>query len=131
MATHLLRVKNAAQVVLVCSEKEKVLKGTAMQNLAILEPPEAPGEGGVAGEGLSIAVDREGRISAIGLDHEVDSRTEGCSFERLIDAGGMSVIPGLVDAHTHPVWVGDRVHEFAMKVHVNLRDHLQIDFVTS
>ena len=23
---------------------------------------------------------------------------------------------GLVDAHTHPVWVGDRVHEFAMKV---------------
>lgn len=24
--------------------------------------------------------------------------------------------PGLVDAHTHPVWAGDRVHEFAMKV---------------
>lgn len=23
---------------------------------------------------------------------------------------------GLVDAHTHPVWAGDRVHEFAMKV---------------
>ena len=26
------------------------------------------------------------------------------------------MIPGLVDAHTHPVWEGDRVHEFAMKV---------------
>ena len=25
-------------------------------------------------------------------------------------------IKGLVDAHTHPVWAGDRVHEFAMKV---------------
>ena len=25
---------------------------------------------------------------------------------------------GLVDAHTHPVWAGDRVHEFAMKVNL-------------
>ena len=23
---------------------------------------------------------------------------------------------GLVDGHTHPVWAGDRVHEFAMKL---------------
>jgi cytosine/adenosine deaminase-related metal-dependent hydrolase len=28
----------------------------------------------------------------------------------------MSIVPGLIDAHTHPVWDGDRVHEFAMKV---------------
>ncbi|XP_028305637.1 putative imidazolonepropionase isoform X3 [Gouania willdenowi] len=28
----------------------------------------------------------------------------------------MCVLPGLVDAHTHPVWAGDRVHEFAMKL---------------
>lgn len=27
-----------------------------------------------------------------------------------------SCLSGLVDAHTHPVWAGDRVHEFAMKV---------------
>ena len=26
------------------------------------------------------------------------------------------MIPGLVDGHTHPVWAGDRVHEFAMKL---------------
>ena len=117
MTSHLLRIKNAAQLVLVCSEKEKVLKGTAMQNLAILEPPDRTEEGGTAREeGLSIAVDRGGRITAIGLDREVDSRMDGCSFERCIDASGMSVLPGLVDAHTHPVWVGDRVHEFAMKV---------------
>lgn len=30
------------------------------------------------------------------------------------------VVAGLVDAHTHPVWAGDRVHEFAMKVTVVL-----------
>ncbi|XP_066538045.1 probable imidazolonepropionase isoform X2 [Hoplias malabaricus] len=28
----------------------------------------------------------------------------------------MCVLPGLIDAHTHPVWAGDRVHEFAMKL---------------
>ena len=116
MATHLLRIRNASQLVLVCSEREKALKGTAMQNLAILEPPDTQEEEGGA-TGLSIvAVDREGRISAIGSDHEVDSRMDGCSFERCIDASGMSVVPGLVDTHTHPVWVGHRAHEFAMKV---------------
>jgi imidazolonepropionase-like amidohydrolase len=25
-------------------------------------------------------------------------------------------LPGLVDGHTHPVWAGDRVGEFAMKL---------------
>ena len=60
-----------------------------MQNLALLDIQEV----GVA-SGLSIAVDREGRIAAIGPDHEVDSRMDGCSFERCIDASGMSVVPG-------------------------------------
>ena len=115
MASHLLRIRNASQLVLICSEREKALKGTAMQNLAILEPPDTQEEEGGA-TGLSMSVDREGRIPAIGSDYEVDSRMDGCSFEHCIDASGMSVVLGLVDTHTHPVWVGDRVHEFAMKV---------------
>lgn len=28
----------------------------------------------------------------------------------------MCILPGFVDAHTHPVFAGDRVHEFAMKL---------------
>ncbi len=41
---------------------------------------------------------------------------EKYSFEQIIDASGSCLLPGLVDAHTHPVWAGDRVHEFSMKV---------------
>ena len=84
MASHLLRIRNASQLVLVCSGREKALKGTATQNLAILELPDDNQEVGV-GTGLSIPVDKKGRIAAIGTDHEVDSRMESCSFERCID----------------------------------------------
>ena len=71
MASHLLRISNASQLVLVCSGREKALKGTAMKNLAILDIQEV----GVA-SGLSIY--RERWIAAIGPDHEVDSRMDGC-----------------------------------------------------
>ena len=38
------------------------------------------------------------------------------NFEQKINAQNCSIIPGLVDAHTHPVWDGDRINEFKMKV---------------
>lgn len=55
-------------------------------------------------------------IAAVGLDQEVEAQFPGASWATVVDAKGHSVVPGLVDAHTHPVWAGDRVHEFAMKV---------------
>lgn len=33
-----------------------------------------------------------------------------------IDASGRAVVPGLVDAHTHPVWAGDRAAEFEQRI---------------
>lgn len=84
------------------------MTGPSMNELAILNAANS--------EGLSIAVGRDGNILCIGKDSEVSSALSGCEFDEVVDAGGCSVIPGLVDAHTHPVWVGDRVHEFAMKV---------------
>jgi imidazolonepropionase-like amidohydrolase len=30
-----------------------------------------------------------------------------------------SIVPGFVDSHTHPVWVGDRINEFKKKVNIN------------
>ena len=49
-------------------------------------------------------------------DAELDTRFSSWRFEKELDAGGLAVVPGLVDAHTHPVWEGDRVNEFALKV---------------
>ena len=52
----------------------------------------------------------------MGGDAEIENRYAKSSFERVLDVSGKTIVPGLVDAHTHPVWAGDRVHEFAMKV---------------
>ncbi|WAR25233.1 HUTI-like protein, partial [Mya arenaria] len=58
----------------------------------------------------------DGCIVDIGLDSDVRRRNPDVTADDVIDASGKSIIPGLVDAHTHPVWAGDRVHEFAMKL---------------
>ena len=73
MASHLLRIRNASQLVLVCSGREKNIHA---------EPghPCIQEVGGASGLS-AIAVDREGRIVAIGPDHEVDFRMDRCSFE--------------------------------------------------
>lgn len=52
----------------------------------------------------------------MGKDADIAAKYTGVSFGRTVDLRGKSVVPGLVDGHTHPVWDGDRVHEFAMKV---------------
>jgi imidazolonepropionase len=36
--------------------------------------------------------------------------------EELVDAGGMAVVPGFVDAHTHLIFAGSRENELAMKL---------------
>jgi imidazolonepropionase len=58
----------------------------------------------------------DGRIVAIGSTQEIDAQYSGAKFGYELDLTGKSVVPGLCDAHTHPVWSGDRVHEFAMKL---------------
>ncbi|KAK1169029.1 putative imidazolonepropionase [Acipenser oxyrinchus oxyrinchus] len=98
-----LLVKNAKQVVLVCTNGEKFLTGKEMQNIAVIE-------------NASLVIGKDGLLKAVGPVDRIDSQFQGASFETVIDASGMCVTPGLIDAHTHPVWAGDRVHEFAMKL---------------
>src|SRR5438309_8156000 len=57
---------------------------------------------------------REGRVVWIGDDRDLEAQVtlDG----DLLDAAGACVIPGLVDAHTHPVFAGSRADEFAERV---------------
>lgn len=59
---------------------------------------------------------RDGTIAWVGPDSEVGVKFPGVRWGRVVEAFGRAVVPGLVDGHTHPVWAGDRVHEFALKV---------------
>jgi imidazolonepropionase len=101
--THRLRILNAAQVVTVVNNGERHLRGAAMNTVAVIE------NGGVV-------IGADGRILLVGPSAEVAERTKHDTFERDVDATGKCVLPGFVDAHTHPVWSGDRCHEFHMKL---------------
>lgn len=58
----------------------------------------------VAGAGLFV---RDGLIERVGkIEALIDADTD------VVDAGGRVVLPGFVDAHTHPVFAGTRVDEF-------------------
>jgi imidazolonepropionase len=56
---------------------------------------------------------RGGRIERIGSDAEIASGIT--SDYQVVDAGGRSVLPGFVDAHTHPVFGGTRVDEYELR----------------
>ncbi|XP_043569236.1 probable imidazolonepropionase isoform X2 [Chiloscyllium plagiosum] len=98
-----LLVRNAAQLVQVSDSGAQYLGKAEMQRLVVIT-------------GASIVINREGLIEAVGPNELIQSKYTGVTFDQEIDACGMCVLPGLVDAHTHPVWAGDRVHEFAMKL---------------
>jgi imidazolonepropionase len=53
---------------------------------------------------------KDGRIERVGSRKEIESLiTNECE---VVDAGGRAVLPGFVDAHTHPVFAGTRASEF-------------------
>jgi imidazolonepropionase len=53
------------------------------------------------------------RIEAVGTSREL---IEQYPHEQQLDVGGKVVMPGLVDAHTHLVFAGDRAAEFEMRL---------------
>ena len=67
-------------------------------------------------ENGTIVINNEGLIEDVGPTQLLDSKFQNARFDVDLDGTGKSVIPGLVDGHTHPVWAGDRCHEFAAKL---------------
>jgi len=85
--------------------------------LVTLAGPQRPRVGAELNE-LSIIPDGamlvdEGRIVAVGSSAEIAKQVSATT--ETIDASGKTVLPGFVDAHTHPVFGGDRVDEFEMR----------------
>ena len=75
------------------------LRGAEMDRLQVI----ADGAFGVRG----------GKVAAVGTSEELESRYEA---RESISARGQVVLPGFVDAHTHPVFVGTREREFDQRL---------------
>jgi imidazolonepropionase len=56
---------------------------------------------------------RDGRVIQTGAQSEIE-KLIGADCE-VVDAGNRVVMPGFVDAHTHPVFAGNRADEFEMR----------------
>ncbi|CAI4232498.1 unnamed protein product [Auanema sp. JU1783] len=65
---------------------------------------------------LSVLVDSHGIIKYIGNEAGALKLLGDIEPDEKLDALGGVLIPGFVDGHSHPVFAGDRVHEFAMKL---------------
>ncbi len=90
-----LAILNCSQVVtLTGADRARV--GQEMRELAIVAP--------------GALLVRGALVERVGTNSEIESRIDdNCT---VVDAGGRVVLPGFVDAHTHPLFAGTRVDEF-------------------
>ncbi|WP_049937982.1 imidazolonepropionase [Haloplanus natans] len=58
----------------------------------------------------------DGTVVAVGSTAEVTREYPAETAETAVDATGKTVLPGYVDPHTHAVFAGERVDEFAAKL---------------
>ena len=91
---------NAAQVVRVSADGERVQAGPAMRELAIIE------NGSVLME--------DGKIAWVGRERDLPPRLPPNTD--VIDVAGKIVLPGLVDSHTHLIFAGTREEEFEQRL---------------
>ena len=103
----LIVIHSLRQIVQVENNRSRELTGSRMNDVSALESEN---------NDLAILVNGDGCIEAIGPNDEILKQAQDLNVENELDASGKVAIPGLVDGHTHPVWVGNRVHEFALKV---------------
>ncbi|MEZ5425163.1 MAG: imidazolonepropionase [Pyrinomonadaceae bacterium] len=85
---------------LTCASTGKAKKGpTAMQDVGLIR------NGAVAVSA--------GKIAGVGQTAEILRDFES---ENVLDAAGKSVLPGLVECHTHVVFGGQRINEFELRI---------------
>src|ERR1035438_4076046 len=85
------------------------------RQLVTLAGPPGP-RSGPAMRSLAIIDDgtlhvRDGRVVAAGGPTEIEPAPPAGT--EIVDAGGRIVLPGFIDAHTHPVFAGNRARDIA------------------
>jgi imidazolonepropionase len=58
----------------------------------------------------------DGILAFVGTEADYKRQYGGRPADSTVDATGKTLLPGLVDAHTHPVWVGDRGEEIGRRL---------------
>jgi imidazolonepropionase len=95
-------VEGAAELLTLSGNGTRPRLGEEMRDLGILR------RGAVA--------IRRGKIVWIGPTADLLTSVRPLAFCKVIDANGKTVMPGLVDPHTHLVFAGARDNEFAMRI---------------
>ena len=93
-----LAILNCRQLVTLAGPRRPRI-GAEMRDLAIIS------------DGAMLV--RDGRVRAVGRRTEIEPLLSADT--RIVDAGGRIVLPGFVDAHTHPVFAGTRANEFELR----------------
>ncbi|PTA69586.1 imidazolonepropionase [Deinococcus arcticus] len=84
-------------------------------NIAQLVTPGAGVQRGAAMRELTVIPDAALLVSG-GVIRWVGDRAQAPGTPHEHDLGGVAVVPGLVDPHTHAVWAGDRLADFEARV---------------
>ena len=90
-----LLIRNAKQIITVCSNREPILRGPQMNQVAIY-----PTENTVAEETksecqtFSLVANTDGKIEDIDTSDQICRKYATSEFEREIDATGKCIIPG-------------------------------------
>lgn len=92
----------------------RMLIHSAGQLLTLAGGPQRGNELGALGiiEDGAILI-RDGRLAAVGASSEL---RRAYPDDDHLDAAGHVVMPGFVDAHSHPIWAGDRAAEFEQRL---------------
>jgi imidazolonepropionase len=98
-STSPLVIRNAAQLVCVSQQQERVKRGPAMRCLNTIE------DGAV--------VLQQEMFAWVGPTSQLPPLPPGV---HVIDATGRTILPGLVDSHTHLVFAGSREGEFEQRI---------------
>jgi imidazolonepropionase len=87
----------------------------ASQLVRVDRDGDGDGDGVEPVEGGAVAI-QDGTVVAAGPTDAVTRAYPPENAETAIDAAGKTVLPGYVDPHTHAVFAGERVDEFAAKL---------------